>query len=83
MINKIKNNENSTLKVRINDGIIEKVVFDSNGEPTVKKIQKSHWEEANKEISLGSLNKPNKKILEVKYNIPKKQGNIFRNLFGG
>ena len=44
-------------------------------------IIKSEWIKANGEVSLGSMAKPNKKVLEIKYNVPNDKP-LFKRLMG-
>lgn len=60
---KLKEIENSKLTIWYNDG-------EEIGEDGRIKI-KSHKEEAINEINLGSLNKPNDKIISFRYDVPR------------
>ena len=55
------------------------IVTDRYGTP----IKRLVWEEAKENIDLGSINKPNKEIIQFKYEVPSKQpknplGDIFK-----
>lgn len=73
----IKINTESVLKIKVIDGVEDRVVIDrSTGEEVLKQVHLIHWENAEDEVSLGSLKKPNLKVLEVKYDIPDTESGI-------
>lgn len=73
MKTEFKNNENSELHIRIK--------FREFTDELGRKIVETKWVKANGEINLGSMAKPNKEVLEFKYNIPEDKP-LFEKLFG-
>ena len=70
---KIKDIENSELFIRVKT---EEYV-NQDGRIFIK----SEWVKSNGEVSLGSMAKPNKKVLEIKYNVPDDKP-LFKRLMG-
>ena len=73
---KIRKIPDSKLFIQILDGEF----VDRIGEKHIK----SHWEEAIDDVDLGSIMKPNKRILGWRYDVPvAEKDNIFKNFFKG
>jgi hypothetical protein len=70
---KIKEIEDSELWVKIKVREFE----DRDG----VKMMETKWVKADEEVSLGSMTKPNEKILEFKYIVPHEKP-LFKRLFG-
>lgn len=73
-MNKTKENQESKLQVL---KVIKRLI-NQDGE----EVMKTRWEEANGEVNLGSCAKPNKDILEFRYDIPKDKPEWFKGVFG-
>jgi len=64
-----------------NSKLIIKEVVDEQIDEFGRKIIKFKEFEATGEVNLGSMLKPNKKIIEIKYKVPAEEDNIFGRLF--